>query len=55
MVANVGSWRVMEKSGLRRVRTFRQAWPDRIEGEAHGDVEYALTCDEWEAEQGPLS
>jgi RimJ/RimL family protein N-acetyltransferase len=55
MVANVGSWRVMEKSGLRRVRTFRQAWPDRIEGEEHGDVEYALTRDEWEAEQGPLS
>ena len=55
MVVNVGSWRVMEKAGLRRVRTFHQAWPDRIEGEEHGDVEYALTRDEWEAEQDPLS
>jgi RimJ/RimL family protein N-acetyltransferase len=55
MVVNVGSWRVMEKSGLRLVRTFQQAWPDRIEGEEHGDVEYALTRDEWEAEQDPLS
>ncbi len=50
MVANVGSWRVMEKAGLRRVRTFHQPWPDRIEGEELGDVEYALTRVEWEAE-----
>ncbi len=49
MVVNVASWRVMEKVGLRRVRMFHQAWPDRIEGEEHGDVEYALTRAEWEA------
>ncbi len=49
MAVNVGSWRVMAKVGLRPVRTFHQAWPDRIEGEEHGDVEYALTRDEWEA------
>ena len=49
MAVNVGSWRVMEKAGLRRVRTFHQAWPDRIEGEELGDVEYALTREEWEA------
>jgi RimJ/RimL family protein N-acetyltransferase len=48
MVVNVGSWRVMEKAGLRRIREFRQEWPYRIEGEEHGDVEYALTRDEWE-------
>jgi RimJ/RimL family protein N-acetyltransferase len=53
MVVNVGSWRVMEKSGLRRKRTFTQVWPDTIEGEEYGDVEYALTRDEWEAEQHP--
>jgi RimJ/RimL family protein N-acetyltransferase len=51
MVVNQASWRVMEKAGLRRVRVFHQPWPDRIEGEEHGDVEYALTRDEWEAEQ----
>ena len=55
MVVNVGSWRVMEKAGLRRVRVFHQPWPDRIEGEEHGDVEYALTRDQWEAEQDDAS
>jgi RimJ/RimL family protein N-acetyltransferase len=49
MVVNEASWRVMEKAGLRRVRVFHQPWPDRIEGEEHGDVEYALTREEWEA------
>jgi RimJ/RimL family protein N-acetyltransferase len=55
MVANVGSWRVMEKAGLRRVRVFHQPWPDRIEGEELGDVEYALTRTEWEATRDPGS
>ena len=49
MVVNVGSWRVMEKAGLRRIRVFHQPWPYPIEGEEQGDVEYALTRDEWEA------
>ena len=53
MAVNVGSWRVMEKAGLRHVRSFHQPWPDKIEGEEHGDVEYALTRDEWEAEREP--
>ena len=48
MAVNAGSRRVMEKSGLRFVRAFHQEWPDRIEGEEHGDVEYALTRTEWE-------
>ena len=51
MVVNVGSWRVMEKAGLSRVRRFHQPWPDQIEGEEHGDVEYAVTRDEWAADQ----
>lgn len=51
MVVNVGSWRVMEKAGLRHVRTFHQPWPDKIEGDEQGDVEYALTRDEWQAER----
>jgi RimJ/RimL family protein N-acetyltransferase len=49
MVVNGGSRRVMEKSGLRLVQVFHQEWPDRIEGEEQGDVEYALTRAEWEA------
>ena len=49
MVANVASWRVMEKVGLRRIRVFHEPWPDHIAGEEQGDVEYALTREEWEA------
>ncbi len=51
VVANVASWRVMEKAGLRRVRVFHQPWPDRIEGGELGFVEYAITRPEWEAAQ----
>ena len=47
MVVNGASSRVMEKAGLRFVRVFHADWPDRIEGEEHGDVEYAVTRDEW--------
>jgi RimJ/RimL family protein N-acetyltransferase len=48
MVVNVASRRVMEKAGLRFVRVFHQPWPDHIEGEEEGDVEYALLRSEWE-------
>jgi RimJ/RimL family protein N-acetyltransferase len=48
MAVNVASRRVMEKAGLRYVRTFHQDWPYRIPGDEHGDVEYALTRSEWE-------
>jgi RimJ/RimL family protein N-acetyltransferase len=51
MAVNRGSRRVMEKAGLRLVRTFHQPWPDRIEGDEHGDVEYALTRAEWERQE----
>jgi RimJ/RimL family protein N-acetyltransferase len=47
MAVNLGSRRVMEKAGLRFVRTFFQEWPDHIEGAEQGDVEYALTREEW--------
>ena len=51
MAVNRASRRVMEKLGLTYVRTFHQEWPERIEGEEHGDVEYALTKAEWERRQ----
>ena len=47
MAVNIASRRVMEKAGLRLVRTFHQSWPYRIEGDEHGDVEYALHRAEW--------
>jgi RimJ/RimL family protein N-acetyltransferase len=47
MVVHAASRRVMEKAGLRYVRTFHQEWPERIEGDEYGDVEYALRKAEW--------
>jgi len=47
MAVNVASRRVMEKAGLRLVRTFHQPWPYRIEGDEHGEVEYALHRADW--------
>jgi RimJ/RimL family protein N-acetyltransferase len=51
MAVNAASRRVMEKAGLTYVRTFHQEWPDRIEGDEHGDVEYALMRADWERRQ----
>ena len=51
MMVNTASRRVMENAGLRLVRTFHADWPDKIEGDEHGDVEYALTRAEWDAER----
>jgi RimJ/RimL family protein N-acetyltransferase len=48
MAVNTGSRRVMEKAGLRFVKSFHAEWPDVIEGSDEGDVEYALTKAEWE-------
>ncbi len=48
MTVNRASRRVMEKAGLRYVRTFHLDWPEPIEGTDQGDVEYALTRAEWE-------
>lgn len=53
MTVNVASRRVMEKAGLRYVRTFFAEWPEVIEGSELGDVEYALTRSEWEQRIAP--
>lgn len=47
MAVNLASRRVMEKAGLRYVRTFRADWPVRIPGDEEGDVEYAISREEW--------
>jgi RimJ/RimL family protein N-acetyltransferase len=47
MVVNTASRRVMEKAGLHLVRVFETEWPVRIEGDEQGEVEYALTREEW--------
>lgn len=49
MFVNAGSRRVMEKCGLRHVRTFHVDWADPLPGSEQGEVEYALTRDEWQS------
>lgn len=51
MAVNRGSRRVMEKAGLRYVGTFTEEYPDGpIPGAEHGEVEYAVTREEWLAQ-----
>ena len=51
MKVHIASRRVMEKAGLSLARTFHQPWPYTIEGDEHGDVEYALTKADWERQE----
>ncbi|WP_406637686.1 GNAT family N-acetyltransferase [Amycolatopsis sp. WGS_07] len=51
MAVNTPSRRVMERAGLRYVRTFHVEFDDPLPGTEHGEVEYALTRDEWAAEE----
>jgi RimJ/RimL family protein N-acetyltransferase len=55
MAVNKASRRVMEKSGLKLVRSFRQPWPYPIEGDQLGDVEYALDKVGWQHDQAGAS
>jgi RimJ/RimL family protein N-acetyltransferase len=47
MAVHTASRRVMEKAGMRLVRTFHANWPVRIPGDEHGDVEYEITREMW--------
>lgn len=49
MTVHTTSRRVMEKAGLRKVRSFSTEWPVRIPGDELGEVEYAITRSEWMA------
>jgi RimJ/RimL family protein N-acetyltransferase len=48
MAVNQASRRVMEKAGLKLVRTFHEPWPYPIEGDQFGGVEYALDKTGWQ-------
>jgi RimJ/RimL family protein N-acetyltransferase len=48
MAVNTASRRVMEKSGMRLVRSYTADWPVSIPGDEHGGVEYAISRREWE-------
>lgn len=54
MAVHTASRRVMEKCGMRLVRTFRADWPVHIPGDEHGDVEYAVSRAEWTATRGQI-
>ncbi|MFG2195178.1 GNAT family N-acetyltransferase [Streptomyces sp. NPDC048639] len=52
MTVNLASRRVLEKAGLRYVRTVHEDWPESVEGAEHGDVEYALLREAWREGRG---
>jgi RimJ/RimL family protein N-acetyltransferase len=52
MADNTGSWRVLEKCGLRRVRTFYYEDADLMPGAEHGDYVYELTHSDWTRQVG---
>lgn len=54
MTVHAASRRVMEKSGLVLVRHFIADWPVHIDGDEQGDVQYAITREEWQARRPPL-
>jgi RimJ/RimL family protein N-acetyltransferase len=47
MADNTGSCRVLEKCGMRRVRTFYYPDADEMPGAEHGDYVYELTRGDW--------
>ena len=50
MAVNDRSRHVMEKAGMTLARSFHEDWPYKIPGDEHGEVEYAITRPEWEAQ-----
>jgi len=47
MAVNVGSRAVMQRAGLRWVRTFHLEWDEPIPGAEQGEVEYAIDRVDW--------
>jgi len=47
MADNTSSWRVLEKCGLRRIRTFHYPDAEKMPGAEHGDFVYELTRNDW--------
>lgn len=52
MASNTGSWRVLEKCGLRRVSTFYYPDADLMPGAEHGDFVYELARSDWISRSG---
>lgn len=48
MAVNIASRRVLEKCGMRWVRTLHEDYPEPVPGAEHGDVEYELLREDWQ-------
>jgi RimJ/RimL family protein N-acetyltransferase len=55
LAGNLGSRRVLEKSGLIQIGTSAGAGPDAAESAGQGHVRYELTRAGWEARHSPVS
>jgi hypothetical protein len=55
MAGNIGSWRVLENCGMRRVRTFYYPDADLMPGAEHGDFVYELTRGDWSSACSPAT
>lgn len=53
MAVNAGSRGVMEKVGLRYVRTYHPHFDDPLPGTEQGEVEYEITREMWQSKQWP--
>lgn len=49
MAVNLASRRLMERLGMRHERTLFVDFPDALPGSEHGEVEYAMTREQWRA------
>jgi RimJ/RimL family protein N-acetyltransferase len=47
MAVNEASRATMASIGLRYVRTFFPDWDEPLPGAEHGEVEYAITREQW--------
>jgi RimJ/RimL family protein N-acetyltransferase len=52
MAVNTRSRRVMERAGLRYVRTYTEEWDEPLPGAELGEVEYAVDADQWAVSTG---
>lgn len=55
MAVNAASRATMAAVGLRHVRTFHLEFDDPLPGTELGEVEYAITREEWRAQRGEAS
>lgn len=53
MAVNRASRAVMERLGMRHVRSFHGSWDEPLAGGAEGEVEYAISREEWLSAHNP--